>query len=288
MKSAKRGLLILTALLCVLALAACTGGKQQAYEEVQKVLGTPEELPFDLAAVKERLGEELICGKLESNDTEESYEIAIGKNVVAVYYALDSELELANGDTYPITARGLLVGKAETRAQNEFSLTFLGGNLEMTIEAEDVQGVTAQFVADLEATFDSDEFATELSQTDRAVYLSFAQGKKVWASAQSFLWRGLITFDEKTTILFDASNATFRKEDKNAQKCVRTYYPDGSLESETYYQPDGEKSAKREPMPIPRAAERKFPIFSTGRTAKPCSTRDIPITLARKSSPSGR
>lgn len=251
MKNTKRGLLILTVLLCVLAFAACTGGKQQAYEEVQKVLGTPEELPFDLAAVKERLGEETVCGKLETNDTEESYEIVIGKNVVVVYYTLDSELELASGDTYPITARALLVGKAETRAENEFSLTFLGGNFGMALEAEDVQSVTAQFVADLEATFDSDEFATELSQTDRAVYLSFAQGKKVWASAQSFLWRGIITLDEEATILYDVSGATFRKEDKNAQKCVRTYYPDGSLESETYYQPDGEKISEKKTYAYP-------------------------------------
>lgn len=240
MKIAKTLTLFLVTTLCVLTLISCADNRSQLRQEAENVLGNLEELPIELASVKERLGEDLICGKLESDDEEESYEIAIGMGVAVVDYTLRSEIEMLNGETYPMMVRALFVGTAVTSIGNEFLLNFIGGNFELTLEAENVQNVTEQFVADLEETFSGDEFDIELTETDKAVYLSFARGKKVWASVQSFLWESVVDLKAKTILTYDESGGIFRMEnnDGNTQKCDRTYYPDGKLESETYYDYD--------------------------------------------------
>lgn len=233
----KRIATLVFAMLLLVSLAACTDSHADAQKKIEKVLGDVTQLPMELEQSRERLGSSTISGKVESKDNDTVYEAAIGSNVVLFSITTTTEMEMRNGDEYPVTVRALCVGTAKKEKNNRYQLYMIGGNFTLTFDTDDAQNVADRFASDIEDAFTQGELDEELPENEIDLWKNFARGEKVWATSETYLWEVFADLDSDLTVTYDADTGSFRFAAKQSvgDSWEETYYPDGRLKSKFYY-----------------------------------------------------
>lgn len=253
----KRISALILALLLLLSLAACAGSENSEKEkQIEKVLGEVEQLPVDFASNIERLGAlggDVLRGTVHSSSDEISCELAISSylseaegSIVFADYTIYTEAKLQSGEKYPMTIHGLLVGTSQELGEGEYLLHYIGGNFELSVDAQDAQSVRERlaeaFEAKLSELNQSGIFHSGLSRSDEKLFLSLVRGKRVWLSSEGSVWESLEIRAEAKAV-YDADSGTFKTMKYRPTStvtsedgcCIQTFDSDGRLETETRY-----------------------------------------------------
>lgn len=198
---------IVLAVLIFMSVFACapeTVSDKEAQKVVENALGDYKQLPLDIEQVKNKLSEDVLVRRSEEGD---NTEIVVGDNVAVYYSVIENTAESASGKAYRFKITLMHLGSAREGKDGEYDLHFIGANITMELEGEDVSAVRQELLSQVEQM--------ELSQNDLAQMKDLINGKQVYADSGSHLWEMYSEVDVNVKATYDAETGTFavREED---------------------------------------------------------------------------
>jgi len=189
-------------------LCACSIGEDgssvmseaKANENLEKALGNVEELSMDIEEVKEKLSENVIVSSDKKEEEKSGTEIVVGDGVVLYHSVQERASKTTSGYDYTYTVEVMHFGGAEING-SDCNMKFVGANLTMKIEAENVEAVRTELLNNLEGA--------DMTSEQKSVLSELIQGNKVYAEAGSEAWEMYSEVNEDVETTYDSTLGTF-------------------------------------------------------------------------------
>ncbi len=196
----KRLTLFVLTLILLFSLTSCSEkvSDKEAEKAVEAVLGNIEELPMDIAPIKDKLGENAFFEDSGEDGRGDSTQIAIGNGVAVFRTVTARETSLESGLEYKFVITVVHFGSAEKKADNTYNMHFIGANISVEMESEDLDAVKQEMLGKL------GEFGD-----DAALMEELINGKQIYVDNSSRIWEMYAEADKDIEAKYNSDTNTF-------------------------------------------------------------------------------